>query len=298
MSPFLRMNRRALRTILTLALIAPMLLPAGCERVMPAPAETLQPRSYTDLQGYFEQLEYDLAALDQGVPRLQVTRLPHDFTLIPNQRERKRLFVLTLLPMVLMTNEEIRADRTRVEQLFAAYDRREDLSPYDRQWLDTLSERYRLGPAAPDDPGYRRRLLRRVDTLPVSLALAQAANESGWGTSRFALEGNNLFGEWTFIEGAGLVPRERKPGATHEVRLFPDLAGSLRSYMHNLNTHRAYGEMRRLREQLRSAGEEPSGPALVGGIRAYSERGSDYVRDIERMIRENRFTLLADSQLR
>ena len=168
----------------------------------------------------------------------------------------------------------------------------------DKEWLHELAERYRLDKLRIEDQAFSVRLLRNVDTLPVSLVLAQAANESGWGTSRFALEGNNLFGEWTYAKGTGMVPRERKPGATHEVRLFNSLQSSLRSYMHNLNTHRAYTGLRKIREQLRNAGQRPDGPSLARGLHAYSERGSAYILDIEQMIRDNRFTLFADAQLR
>ena len=274
------------------------LILGACERVLPEPPQEFEPQDTTDLRLYFETLNYDLSQLESGVPRLQVVTLPDDFSLIPSAHERKRLFVMMLLPMILQTNEEIAADRQRAVDLLTEYQRRRTLDEKDLQWLQELAHTYRMRELRLDDVAFHRTLLTHVDTLPVSLALAQAANESGWGTSRFALEGNNLFGEWTFIKGAGLVPRERKPGARHEVRLFPDLKSSLRSYMHNLNTHRAYAEFRKARAQLRAQGEQPDGPSLVHGIKAYSERGSDYVRDIERMIEQNRFTLFAEAELR
>ena len=293
----LMMNRLTYTVVWALTLIL-AIGQSACERVYPEPPQTYTPANAQELRNYFDNLRYDLQWLEKGVPRLAVTDLPDDFTLIKDVRERKRLFVMTLLPLVLMTNEEILAERRRAERLLAEYQHRGTLEKKDQDWLQALAKRYRLGDAKPGDGAFRKRLLRSVDSLPVSLALAQAANESGWGTSRFALEGNNLFGEWTFIKGAGLVPRERAPGARHEVRLFPNLHESLRSYMLNLNSHRAYAKLRQKREQFRRKGEHPDGPSLATGLKAYSERGDDYIRDIERMIRENRFTLFADAELR
>jgi len=293
MSPFLRMHRHLQQTISYLALGLSLFLPLASCRDGSTANQALAPKSYTDLQGYFRALDYDLAVLDNGVPRLSVARLPTDFSLIQQIDERKRLFVLTLLPLILQVNEEILAER-----LFREFDQRQTIREEDKTWLVAVARRYGIDEVAPDEHEFRARLLRRLDSLPVSLALAQAANESGWGTSRFALEGNNLFGEWTLRQGAGLVPKERRRGARHEVRLFKDLEGSLRAYMLNLNTHRAYAGLRRTREALRAEGKRPNGPALVHGIQAYSERGLDYVRDIERLIRDNRLTLLAETHLR
>jgi len=292
------MNETAHHTLTRLIVCLALLLAvAGC-RDREADVPNLAPQSYTDLQDFFQELDYDLAVLDNGVPRLSVTRFPRDFTLIQETDERKRLFLLTLLPLVLRANEEILAERRRAERLFWSRDRGLKLGEVDREWLEELARRYGLDEVALDTQDFRVRLLRRLDALPVSLALAQAANESGWGTSRFALEGNNLFGEWTLRQGTGMVPKTRRQGARHEVRLFDDLEGSLRAYMLNINTHRAYAELRRTRENLRAAGQRPSGPALAHGIEAYSERGLAYVRDIERLIRDNRLTLLADARLR
>jgi len=296
--PVLHMTTRNLKKFLPLSLLPFTLFLGTCERVYPEPPQTFTPCSSQQLQGYFDNLQYDLQLLEKGVPRLAVTDLPADFTLIDNTLERKRLFVMTLLPLVLMTNEEILAERNRAIRILDEYQRRGMLTEADRNWLDALAEKYRLGTVDPNDRNFRRQLLRNVDSLPVSLVLAQAANESGWGTSRFALEGNNLFGEWTFIEGTGMVPLERAPGARHEVRLFSNLHESLRAYMLNLNSHRAYAELRRKREQLRLSGKYPDGPTLAHGLKAYSERGSAYIRDIKRMIRENRFTLFSNAQLR
>jgi Bax protein len=130
-------------------------------------------------------------------------------------------------------------------------------------------------------------LLHRVDILPPSLVLAQAATESGWGTSRFAREGNNLFGQRTYRPGNGIVPANRPDGETHEVKRFGTLFESVRSYMRNLNTHLAYRELRDLRAQLRRSGRPLSGALLADGLNAYSTRSSDYITDVRAIIRAN-----------
>ena len=132
------------------------------------------------------------------------------------------------------------------------------------------------------------KLLQRVDTLPVSLVLAQAANESGWGTSRFALDGNNFFGVWCYVEGCGLKPKQRDQGATHEVKRYASIYDSVTAYIHNINTNSAYTDLRAIRMSLRGLNTPSLGSQLAEGLRAYSVRGEAYVREIQAMIRSNR----------
>jgi Bax protein len=117
--------------------------------------------------------------------------------------------------------------------------------------------------------------------------LAQAANESAWGTSRFAQLGNNLFGEWTYTPGAGIIPEDRPPGASYEVRKFPSLYESIRSYMNNLNRNEAYLKLRETRESLRKEGKLVTGTSLAYGLSKYSQRGDEYISEIQVMIRQN-----------
>lgn len=130
-------------------------------------------------------------------------------------------------------------------------------------------------------------LLQRVDTLPVSLVLAQAANESGWGTSRFAVDGNNFFGVWCYVEGCGLKPMDRDHGARHEVKRFSSIYEGVAAYIHNINTNPAYADLRAIRMSMRSLNVPARGVQLAEGLQAYSIRGEDYVRDIQAMIRSN-----------
>jgi Bax protein len=124
--------------------------------------------------------------------------------------------------------------------------------------------------------------------LPVSLVLAQAANESGWGTSRFAIDGNNFFGVWCYVEGCGLKPLDRDQGARHEVKRFESIYEGVAAYIHNINTNPAYSDLRAIRMSMRSLNVPARGVQLAEGLLAYSIRGKDYVRDIQAMIRSNR----------
>jgi Bax protein len=133
-------------------------------------------------------------------------------------------------------------------------------------------------------------LLKRVDTIPVSLALAQAANESAWGTSRFALEGNNLFGQWCYDEGCGLVPNRRRANASHEVQSFESIEAAVRAYFMNINTHDRYQGFRDLRFQMRSKEGELDPFALAWGLDGYSERGEAYVDEVQTIILQNDLT--------
>ncbi len=148
-----------------------------------------------------------------------------------------------------------------------------------------MARRYRVNAG---DTGDRiAELEQRVDVVPGALLIAQAAIESGWGTSHFAREGNNLFGEWCFEEGCGIVPRSRSAGANHEVRRFPSVLHSIRSYVRNLNSHPAYAELRTRRARARANGSAPSAQDLAGGLEKYSERGMAYVEEVRLVIRAN-----------
>ena len=154
-----------------------------------------------------------------------------------------------------------------------------------------LAERYNV------DESDLTELLKRVDGVPVSLALAQAAEESGWGTSRFSLEGNAIFGEWTFSNHQGLVPRDRESGKSHRVRTFNTLLDSVRAYVHNLNTHRAYQNFRILRSEMRESGSPVHGRKLSKTLTSYSERGSEYIEGLRAIISVNKLDRLDNAKL-
>ncbi len=130
-------------------------------------------------------------------------------------------------------------------------------------------------------------LTLKVDEIPESLVLAQAANESAWGSSRFAKQANNLFGEWCFTKGCGLVPKKRSTSQKHEIRRFDTPKDSIVSYMKNLNSHKAYSQLREIRQALRANNKVPKGEQLAQGLESYSERGWAYINDIVRIIEQN-----------
>lgn len=234
---------------------------------------------------------YDLEAVRDGarnVPRRFAAALPAGLESM-SVDQRKRAFITVVLPVILRQNERILADRKRLLALASA--------PPDgprhqaaRSWLAGLAESYRTGASV-------NRLLARVDLVPPSLVLAQAAEESGWGTSRFAVLGNALFGQWTHTSGAGLVPRDRAPGATHEIKVFETLGASVSGYTRNLNSHRAYAGLRRLRAELRASGGPIGGYALAGTLESYSRRGPAYVDSLQRIILANGLSELDGARL-
>lgn len=186
------------------------------------------------------------------------------------QEDRKSAFVKALLPHLLRANDRIREDRLRLVRVKQDRDRGYGLSADDEAFLSALAERYDV------EDDRVAELLRRVDIVPVSLAIAQAAEETGWGSSRSAHSRNALFGEMTVTSQGRLA-----------VRAFGGIEHAVTSYVMNLNTHRAYREMRQARAKLRQQGKEPTGLALVGTLQRYSERGTDYTRAISSVIRVN-----------
>lgn len=246
------------------------------------------PNSLDTLLGVFERYDYRLATLREGargVPPIFVETFPADWSSLKGGDRRKRLFVKTVLPLILKANAEIRFERRQL--LVIESDAGGDLAavpPAARDWLDGLAARYGL--EAPDFAA----LKRRVDEIPVSLALAQAANESGWGTSRFAREGNALFGQWTWNPAEGMRPKEmRAEKGSYAVKKFDTLGQSVAGYMANLNRHGAYAPLRERRAARRAAGQPISGSALAAGLIKYSERGQDYIDEIRAMIQHNKF---------
>jgi len=230
-----------------------------------------------------------------AVPPIEVVRLPGnlDGLVVP---AKKSIFFRTLLPIVIVENKRLEATREWMMEQFEKGEIAEGSAEWTR--LGAIARRYRVKGDV-NDEATRTRLLRRVDTIPVALALAQAAVESGWGTSRFALQGNSLFGEWTFSrkKSAGLRPEDRDEGATHSVRAFPDIRASVRSYMHTLNAGFAYGKLRLMRERMRREGRPLDAVSLAAGLVRYSQRGESYVMEIRRMIKANGLDRLVGKDL-
>ncbi|HEY4134503.1 MAG TPA: glucosaminidase domain-containing protein [Alphaproteobacteria bacterium] len=239
----------------------------------------------------FEEMGYRLDLLREGygtVPRVYLRALPSDLADVDSSDLRKALFIKSVLPPILRVNEEILARRA----VLVGYSQRIDaglpLSDAEIAAVDDMSALYDV--KAANRAAVLHELLRRVDIVPPSLALTQAALESGWGTSRYAQEGNALFGQRAFNDTVeSLVSRHTKPADVQRMRSFDSLLSAVRAYAHNLNSHPAYAEFRAQRADMRrkSNGGTPDGDALARTLLRYSERGLSYTADLRQLMRTN-----------
>ena len=209
--------------------------------------------------------------------------LPRDFMDIQPVIERKRLFINTLIPIIYSENLQILNDRKKILDWWRESDGENFSRDFWPQWLFELSEKY-----GSSDSNLGN-LLIRVDIIPISLALAQAAIESGWGTSRYSREGNAVFGQYTFDESKGLKPKDRNKNDEFFIKKFSNLSESVRSYLKNINTHLAYADFREERKKLRMSGENLSGYKLVNFLKDYSERREFYIKDVKEIMSSNNF---------
>ena len=247
-----------------------------------------------ELEKAFRDAGYSLGLVrkfNKPVPRLNLASLPSGLAEMGNAKRRKAVFLELVLPLILEANTHIAVERRRLLYISAMIKSGISLPANLQHWLARLALRYKT------EPGRLDILLKRVDVIPVSLAMAQAAMESGWGTSRFATQGNAIFGQWTTAGGKGLVPTAREEGKTHKVRAFDRLSDSVAAYILNLNTHRAYRGLRAMRLEARQKGMRPDGHALAAGLEPYSEKGMEYVELLRGMIRVNRLSPLDDAIL-
>lgn len=224
----------------------------------------------------------DLRRGKAAVPPVYLGRFPAKLADTRDAKQRKAIFIKTVLPLVLRVNDEVRATRQRMLSLLQRQREQDDLSSDERAFLKHLTTEYDVQDGDYDE------LRRRVDVVPVSLALAQGAEESGWGTSRFARVGNAVFGQRTFRKGHGLVPLKREAGERYEVKAFGNLYTSVHSYIRNLNTHVAYKKFRDERAAKRAAGLRLDSYELIGTMKSYSERGQKYINTIRVILRANR----------
>ena len=229
----------------------------------------------------FEDLNYDLKGVRAGqrVKPIYLTKLPKDIKTLGNTNVKRELFIKIVLPLILKENEKITEDRKKLFKILG----KNFNTAGERVWLKRRFKEYKI-----DDQDLGK-LKMRMDIVPVSIALAQAANESGWGTSRFALEGNALFGQWTWSK-KGILPKNQDPNKTHKVLQFQILKASVRAYKNNLNTHNAYSEFREKRAQLREENVTIIGLDLVKYLKNYASIGEKYVRILESIIENNSLT--------
>ena len=229
------------------------------------------------------QFSVDNLLNNQSANLVIFSSLPTDFMDIQPIIERKRLFINTLIPIIYSENLQILNDRKKILDWWRESDGENFSRDFWPQWLFELSEKY-----GSSDSNLGN-LLMRVDIIPISLALAQSAIESGWGTSRYSREGNAVFGQYTFDEAKGLKPKDRNENDEFFIKKFPNLSESVRSYLKNINTHPAYADFREERKKLRMSGENLSGYKLVNFLKDYSERRESYIKDVKEIMSSNNF---------
>ena len=234
--------------------------------------------SASTIEQLFKDTDYNLNEVRKSkkVKPIRLSLLPNEIKQIENSKKRKNLFIQIILPLILEENSLILIDRKR---LFSILNKNKN-SKKEINWLNRKFKQY--GVLNKDIPT----LKVRMDIVPVSLAIAQAAKETGWGTSRFALEGNALFGQWTW-SGDGIKPAGAESDTKHKVMKFKVLKASVRAYQRNLNTHSSYKNFRQLRAQLRDDGEKLDSLILADQLDNYAETGKEYTKILKQIINQN-----------
>ena len=194
-------------------------------------------------------------------------------------RLKKETFIKIVLPLVVAENERILADRKKLKRVY----KKKNTTDLEKQWLRQKLLEYKVKKANMEE------LLLRMDIIPTSIALAQAAKESGWGTSRFALEGNAIFGQWTW-SGNGIAPLERENNKNHKILKFPILRAYVKAYQNNLNTHKSYVKFREKRSNMRKKNKDIAGLELTETLKNYAQTGTEYIKILNQIIKQNRLT--------
>ena len=225
----------------------------------------------------FEDLEYNLNKVrsDKKIQPIYFTRLPKDIDSIKSSKRKKELFLQIVLPLIVTENEKIIRDKEYLMKILA-----KTKDAKEKKWINKKFKEYKIS-----DKDVKK-LISRMDIIPVSIALAQAAKESGWGTSRFALEGNAIFGQWTW-NGNGIKPLEINEDQTHTILRFPILRASVKAYIANLNTHNGYKDFRKNRLKLRKNNKQLKGLDLIHGLDKYAQTGKQYTLVLEKIIKQN-----------
>jgi Bax protein len=210
-----------------------------------------------------------------------------DFAAIHDLKQKKETFFNFLQPFIDAKNAEVQEQRGVLLGIIQGMENGTPPGIKEQYFIRELSRIYALPTDDVLDKAYLQRLLWRVDVIPPSLVLAQAASESAWGTSRFAQDGNNFFGQWCFKRGCGFVPASRRSTASHEVKSFESIEDAVHAYFMNLNTYPSYQYLRVIRQQLRNKEKPIDGISLSEGLGNYSERGDAYIKELRTMIYKN-----------
>ena len=251
------------------------------------PKDTVRLSAAT-IEELFKSTDYSLDDVRKNklVKPISLTLLPTEITKIENVKKRKNLFIQIILPLIIAENNNIKLDRNK---LFSILNKSKN-SKAEQNWLNSKFKQY--GVMNKDLPT----LKIRMDQIPTSMIIAQAAKETGWGTSRFAQEGNALFGQWTW-SGEGIKPANADKDTTHKVMKFNVLQASVKAYQRNLNTHSSYRDFRSARAELRDNREKLDSMILTEHLDSYAETGKEYVKILQQIIRQNDLTDFDDAKL-
>ena len=227
----------------------------------------------------FKDVDYDLRTVrnEKLVKPIYFTQFPRDLENLKSVQLKKETFIKIVLPLIVAENEKILDDREKLKVLID----KKFTSDTEKQWLRQKLLEYKVKKSD------LKELMFRMDMIPVSIALAQAAKESGWGTSRFALEGNAIFGQWTW-SGQGIAPLDRESDKNHKILKFPILRASVKAYQNNLNTHKSYSKFRQKRFALRDKNKKIKGLELTDTLNNYAQTGSEYTKILNQIIKQNR----------
>jgi len=236
----------------------------------------------------FENLKYDLKRIRQGQPvkPIYLSQLPKDLNRLKNVKKKKDTFIKIVMPLILDENNKILENRKKLFKIL----NKSTNSMGEKRWLKRRFKEYGI------KKGDITELKVRMDIIPASIAIAQAAIESGWGTSRFALEGNAMFGQWTWSKN-GIEPTEKSKNQDHKILKFSMLRSSVKAYKNNLNTHNGYKEFREKRAELRKNNKKISGLKLVNYLYNYAGTGKEYIEILKRAIDQNGLTDFDDAIL-
>lgn len=260
--------------------------------------QKVESNSYETLLKLFETYNYTPQTWKAGlheIPRIYVTKIGSRWGSSTTKEitvlHKKQIFFRALAPLILRANELILEDRSRLETIKSSFQENKSLDKNDQIWIQKLAKTYKVkSNGGQVTASNLDDLWRRVDVVPPSLALAQSAEESGWGTSRFAAAGNALYGQWSWGKDAMVPNEQRKELGNYGIASFESLQESICSYMLNLNTHNAYADLRNKRAELRANGEKISGAVLAEQLTKYSERGDEYVEGLKSMMDYNRLS--------
>lgn len=233
------------------------------------------------------QVEKPTEVLSTVTNNKDVRDLP-DFASIKNVEDKKRQFFDFMRPKVITENNRVLSERDFVFKMQTKFSGKNEITNDETSKLEEMAVRYRIKNKDLSKVKSYKNLLLHIDILPIELALTQAALESAWGTSYFAREVNNIYGQWCFTPGCGVIPKRRPAGETHEVAIFSDVSQSVHYYMSFLNSHPLFEKLRKTRFKNRKNNEEPNSYDMAGGLSAYSARGSNYISELRNMISSNK----------